>query len=361
MYTIANTLGIEAARTFIIRALSETIATTGSYVHPTNITFIAEFITSLGEPYGATYTGISRQPGGHLSLATLERAGNVFIQNAIHGRKEDIRNVSASVAVGARMAIGSGAFDIGQTITENGVQKTIINDELFTALERDDETAALAARRFTGEADIGELTQAIGEYQLFDDRGNEDEANLVTVFQGEVVPELTERIDIGPQRIPGAVRRVAPTIAHPEVPDDLINVLDTFQHGYPLDENPRIEPVMVAKKEPVPVGPKLSTGAQYIADFSIPHMGGIPDTLMALLDQYVPVTQDQAANEPLTVAELTPGIPVTVVADLPRVAIPALPRLGTTMQEMQELRQAQIEALEVPTGEDALEQALADQ
>jgi hypothetical protein len=154
---------------------------------------------------------------------------------------------------------------------------------------------------------------------------------------------------------------VAPTIAHPEVPDDLINVLDTFQHGYPLDENPRIEPVMVAKKEPVPVGPKLSTGAQYIADFSIPHMGGIPDTLMALLDQYVPVTQDQAANEPLTVAELTPGIPVTVVADLPRVAIPALPRLGTTMQEMQELRQAQIEALEVPTGEDALEQALADQ
>lgn len=354
MYTIANTLGIEAARSFIIRALSDTIASTGSYVHPTNITFIAEFITSLGEPYGATYTGISRQPGGHLSLATLERAGNVFIQNAIHGRKEDIRNVSASVAVGTRMSIGSGAFDVGQIITENGVQKTVINDDLFTALDRDDASMALAAQRATaitalGQIDIDELTQAIGEYQLFDDRGNKDEANLVTVFQGEVIPELTERIDIGPQIIPGAARRVASSIAHPEVPADLINVLDTFQYGYPLDEKPTMVTGGV-KSEVPPVQPTMSTGLVYPSPITIGRMDGVPSTLTALLDEYVPVTEDEAVNEPLT-----------VVMELPRMTIPALPSLGATLEEMQELRREQVRELEAAVDEDALMRALAEQ
>jgi hypothetical protein len=98
-----------------------------SYVHPANLMIIAEFITSRGEPNGATYTGISRQPAGHLSLATLERAGKVFTQSAFCTSKEDIRNVSASIVVGTRMAIGDGMFDIGLDIDG----KTYINDDIF--------------------------------------------------------------------------------------------------------------------------------------------------------------------------------------------------------------------------------------
>lgn len=133
MYSIASTLGIEATRTFIIRALYNTITNTGSYIHPINIMLIAEFITSRGEPYGATYTGVSRQPGGHLSLASLERASKVFTQNALFGRKEDIRNVSAAITVGARMAIGDGMFDLIQEVKG----KKYINDDLFTNFEEE--------------------------------------------------------------------------------------------------------------------------------------------------------------------------------------------------------------------------------
>jgi hypothetical protein len=94
--------------------------------------FIAEFITSRVAPAGATYTGIARQKGGHLSLATIERAGQVFTKSAIYGKKEDIKNVSASIVVGARVAIGDGAFDIAQDIvTPEGNPKTIINNDLF--------------------------------------------------------------------------------------------------------------------------------------------------------------------------------------------------------------------------------------
>jgi len=126
MFIIYEMFGIEAARNLIIKELME--VTERSYINPANIMLIAEFITSRGEPNGATYTGISRQPGGHLSLATLERAGKVFTQNAFCGSKEDIRNVSASIAVGTRMAIGDGMFDIGYD-DENGV--TYINDDIF--------------------------------------------------------------------------------------------------------------------------------------------------------------------------------------------------------------------------------------
>jgi DNA-directed RNA polymerase beta' subunit len=125
MFTIYNTFGIEASRKLIINSLME--VTEKSYVHPANLMIIAEFITSRGEPNGATYTGISRQPAGHLSLATLERAGKVFTQSAFCTSKEDIRNVSASIVVGTRMAIGDGMFDIGLDIDG----KTYINDDIF--------------------------------------------------------------------------------------------------------------------------------------------------------------------------------------------------------------------------------------
>ena len=132
MHVITSVFGIEAARTYVIKALYDNITNYGSYVSPANILFIAEFITSRDVPSGATYTGISRQKGGHLSLATIERAGQVFTKSAIYGKKENIKNVSASIVVGARVAIGDGAFDIAQDITTSeGEQKTIINDDVL--------------------------------------------------------------------------------------------------------------------------------------------------------------------------------------------------------------------------------------
>jgi len=138
MHTLTNVFGIETARTFIIMRLHDIIKSNSSYVHPAHIIFIAEFITSRGVPFGTTFTGISRQPGGHLSLATVERAGKTLTQHALHGRKEDIRNVSASISVGQRMVIGNGMFDIAQDVVEDNKSKTLINDDVFTAHKRDE-------------------------------------------------------------------------------------------------------------------------------------------------------------------------------------------------------------------------------
>ena len=205
MHTISEVLGIEAARTFIIKQLYATISNSGSYVHPANIMFIAEFITSRGTPYGTTFTGISRQPGGHLSLATVERAGQTFTKHALHGRKEDIRNVSASISVGARMHIGNGMFDIAQNITENGKQVTLVNDDVFTAHKRDD--AAKERKRVAQPIDFGDslaqlaaLNETREASELFPEIENNQRIDLVENnidedIEGIVISKTVKRED----------------------------------------------------------------------------------------------------------------------------------------------------------------------
>ncbi len=102
------------------------------------ISIISEIMTNKGVNLGATFNGISRQPGGHLYVSTVEKAGEVNITEAFAGRKEDLRNVSASIFVGKRMAVGTGSFNVGQKIIENGIERISMNDELYTVLANDD-------------------------------------------------------------------------------------------------------------------------------------------------------------------------------------------------------------------------------
>jgi hypothetical protein len=363
MHTITATLGCEAARNFVIRALSNTISNTGSYVHPANLMFIAEFIMSRGEPYGATYTGISRQPGGHLSLATLERAGKVFTQNALHGRKEDIRNVSASVAVGARMAIGDGAFDIAQDIVEGGVPKTILNDDLFTALERDDETKKQAAAFAVPQPQGGSPEDLTGDINLlktialggtFDDTKAEDETNLLVVFSpGEVIPEITtaRQQPAGVQQ--KVVRRVQPQLTQIEIPRELVDVLDQIKAAVPLPEGQEAMAlaggVIVA---PAPVPERvLSTGLIPLTELiPQPAAGELPPELNDIFAAY----DAELELQPVPI----PGA-LAITQELPQVEIPALPTVAMAdlAQAMIELRREQVRGLQ-PINTDALQAAL---
>ena len=383
MYTITAALGIEAARTFLIRKLNDTISNTGSYVHPANIMFIAEFITSRGEPYGATYTGISRQPGGHLSLATLERAGKVFTQNALHGRKEDIRNVSASVAVGARMAIGNGAFDIAQNIIEDGVEKTIINDDLFTALERDDETRRLAAVQTATPAEATitpdallegiNLAKTMAVGGTFDYIGAEDETNLITLFgPGDVAPDIITRQTqtATPRRV---VRRVqaetaqqggatlarTPPVTKVDIPRELVDILAQIKVGIPLpegeaDDRITITPLQTGVTLPIQLPePVYSTGLIPLTELIPQRMEtGIPEGLEALLGRYTAeIQEDELLREPIA--------QVTVVEELPRTDIPELPDLTGVdfTRTMIDLRREQVRDLQ-PIDTNALQTAL---
>jgi len=275
MHVIAETLGIEATRTFLIRALYNTITNTGSYIHPANILFIAEFMTGRGIPYGATFTGISRGAGGHLSLATLERAGKVFIQNAVHGRKEDIRNVSASVAVGSRMTIGDGMFDIAQNIED----KTIINDDLFKA--KSEPVQNISPNDIMDELNELKSLKTVGD--IFDHVGNDEETNLYTAFTGEGI------VDISLARKTKSTHINQPVTEKISSPPELIPILDTVK----IARNSMKDSVPEQKYEP-PITMNIKSAGLVSVENIIPGIisEGLPEQLSDLLHKYTTEAQE---------------------------------------------------------------------
>lgn len=133
IHTTANILGIEAARAVDVREINQILSANGLYINAAHLNFIADYTMSRGRPYGSTFIGISRGTStDHLSLASLERAGNIFSSSALFGKTENINSVSASVVVGKRMVIGTGSFDIGMNIVnELGVAQQLVNDEVY--------------------------------------------------------------------------------------------------------------------------------------------------------------------------------------------------------------------------------------
>lgn len=305
MHKIAETLGIEATRNFIIKALNDTIINTGSYVNPAHITLIAEFITSRGEPFGATYTGVARQPVGHLSLATLERAGNVFVQSALRGRSESTRNVSASVTVGSRMVIGNGGIDVGQKIGD----RILVNEDLFTAVTPNKVTVT--------ETDIEEMLKTIVNPNDLATAEEEKGANLLKIF-GEGFDK--RRMNKEPKRIEkNIVVNIQPTTV--SLPH-LVDILDSLKSG------------KVPLKEVSAIRSLLNNDSKEIESRGLFNFGGLPPIvpisnqlpagLQELLDRYFPknvlVLPAYARNVPLaSLANPLPlGTTVTSSSEIPK-------------------------------------------
>jgi intein/homing endonuclease len=112
VHEIYRTLGIEAARIFLISEFVNVITYDGSYINPRHITLLVDFMTNIGEPIPITFSGISRQNTGTLGKASFEHAMDTFRDAAGFGKSEQIKSTSASIYVGKRAEIGTGYFDI---------------------------------------------------------------------------------------------------------------------------------------------------------------------------------------------------------------------------------------------------------
>lgn len=112
VHEIYRVLGIEAARTFLIREFLAVIGNEGGNINPRHVTLLVDFMTNMGEPTPITFSGISRQPIGALEKASFERAMDTFQEAAGFGKSETIKSVSAAVVIGQRAKIGTGYMDI---------------------------------------------------------------------------------------------------------------------------------------------------------------------------------------------------------------------------------------------------------
>jgi len=92
VHEIVSTLGIEAARNFLLLELLRVITAEGSYVNPRHVSMVVEFMTNQGRVLPITYFGIQRQPIGALALASFERSMNVFKSAASYNKVEPIQS-----------------------------------------------------------------------------------------------------------------------------------------------------------------------------------------------------------------------------------------------------------------------------
>ena len=109
-HEMLKSLGIEAARNFLITEYIGIISADGSYINPRHVMLSADFQTSLGNLSQITARGAARQQVGPLSLASYEMAMDTLLEAAAFGKYEEANSTSSSIYLGKRMILGTGIF-----------------------------------------------------------------------------------------------------------------------------------------------------------------------------------------------------------------------------------------------------------
>jgi len=237
IHSIALLLGVEAARQFYIKELYDTFTTYGGYVNPRNILLLADFLFSQGSFLGTNYTGMSAGTTGYFSLATFERSLQTLEKGAVFAEDESLEGVSAAIAVGKPVSIGTGFFNvISKPLTET------IEEEEFEPSELEDDTRNLSIA-FDGDAcpfDFGEEFDPVAKRNAF------QAATTVTVPEKEVEepPEIGE-LPTGEIRCPTTLATSGPSEMLEEIMDETVVGPDPKET---IEEELMVEQITVPSK-----------------------------------------------------------------------------------------------------------------
>lgn len=107
-----RSLGIEAARTTIIREIGVTMQNHGIGVDNRHLMLLADLMTFRGEVLGFTRDGLARMRESSLMLASFERTSDHLFDAAYYGQADEVMGVTESIIMGVPMDIGTGFFDL---------------------------------------------------------------------------------------------------------------------------------------------------------------------------------------------------------------------------------------------------------
>uniref|UniRef100_A0A2R5LGD7 DNA-directed RNA polymerase subunit n=1 Tax=Ornithodoros turicata TaxID=34597 RepID=A0A2R5LGD7_9ACAR len=109
---VEKTLGIEAARSTIIREIGVTMESHGISVDKRHLMLLADLMTFRGEVLGITRHGLARMKESALMLASFERTADHLFDAAYYGQVDDVVGVSESIILGVPMGVGTGFFQV---------------------------------------------------------------------------------------------------------------------------------------------------------------------------------------------------------------------------------------------------------
>merc|ERR1711902_254130 len=114
-YEVAATLGIEAARTTIMKEIDYTMSSHGMSIDKRHIMLLADLMTCRGEVLGITRHGLAKMKESVLMLASFEKTSDHLFDAAYYGQKDTINGVSECIIMGIPMRVGTGLMKLLHT------------------------------------------------------------------------------------------------------------------------------------------------------------------------------------------------------------------------------------------------------
>ena len=148
-----RTLGIEAARSCIIKEINDTMKAHGMSIDARHSMLLADVMTYKGEVLGITRFGMAKMKDSVLMLASFEKTTDHLFDAALHGRTDTIDGVSECIIMGIPMPVGTGMFKL---------QHRAMRLETMDEEEREEEDAVVASdgKGAASSVEITELEEA---------------------------------------------------------------------------------------------------------------------------------------------------------------------------------------------------------
>ncbi|KPV63761.1 MAG: DNA-directed RNA polymerase subunit A'' [Candidatus Bathyarchaeota archaeon BA1] len=112
IHEIAKTLGIEAARSVIIKETMGVLEEQGLDVDIRHVMLVADIMTATGEVRQIGRHGISGKKASVLARAAFEITVPNIVEAAIKGESDPLKGVTENVIVGQSIPIGTGLIDL---------------------------------------------------------------------------------------------------------------------------------------------------------------------------------------------------------------------------------------------------------
>jgi DNA-directed RNA polymerase subunit A' len=119
VYEIWQTLGIEAARTALIKEITNTLEEQGLEVDTRHIMLVADLMTSKGYLQQIGRHGIAGTKTSVLARAAFEITVPTIARASLEGQIETLKGVTENVIVGATVPVGTGMVDLYMKVKDN--------------------------------------------------------------------------------------------------------------------------------------------------------------------------------------------------------------------------------------------------
>jgi DNA-directed RNA polymerase subunit A' len=118
VFEIWQTLGIEAARTALVKEITNTLEEQGLEVDIRHIMLVADLMTSKGYLQQIGRHGIAGTKTSVLARAAFEITVPTIARASVEGQIEPLKGVTENVIVGATVPVGTGMIDLYMSVKE---------------------------------------------------------------------------------------------------------------------------------------------------------------------------------------------------------------------------------------------------